>query len=63
MAKLKKSLEEWREQLSEAQFRVCRLGETERAGSGAYYHCDKPGIYTLRLNTTPAAAGQATGNR
>jgi len=45
MTKLEKSLNEWREQLSEAQFRVCRLGETEMPGSGAYYRCDKPGIY------------------
>jgi len=45
MTTAKKSLKQWQEQLSERQFRVCRLGETEAPGSGAYYHCDKPGIY------------------
>jgi len=40
-----KSLKEWQAELSEAQFRVCRLGATEAPSSGAYYHCDKRGTY------------------
>lgn len=45
MDKVEKPLEEWREELSESQFQVCRLKGTERAFTGEYYHCTTPGIY------------------
>ena len=43
--KITKSDEEWREQLSEDQFRICRQHGTERAFTGEYYDCKTPGIY------------------
>jgi peptide-methionine (R)-S-oxide reductase len=43
--KLEKPLEAWREELSETQFHVCRLGGTERAFSGEYHDSKTPGIY------------------
>tara|TARA_R110000868_G_scaffold8_9_gene116 strand:- start:6451 stop:6852 length:402 start_codon:yes stop_codon:yes gene_type:complete len=43
--KLDKPLESWREELSEEQFHVCRLGGTERAFSGEYHDSKVPGIY------------------
>lgn len=45
MDKVEKTLEEWREELSESQFQVCRLKGTERAFTGEYYHCTTPGTY------------------
>ena len=47
MEKIDKPLEAWRDELSDAQFHVCRLGGTERAFTGKYeknkangeYHC------------------------
>jgi len=45
MPPVEKSHAEWRAQLSEEQFRICRLGETEMPGSGAYWRCHVPGVY------------------
>ncbi|MBV2132725.1 peptide-methionine (R)-S-oxide reductase MsrB [Pseudomonas sp. MAP12] len=45
MQKVEKPLDEWREELSESQFQVCRLKGTERAFSGEYYRCKTPGVY------------------
>ncbi|KFX68006.1 methionine sulfoxide reductase B [Pseudomonas taeanensis MS-3] len=45
MDKLEKPLEVWREELSETQFNVCRLGATERAFTGEYHDSKVPGIY------------------
>jgi peptide-methionine (R)-S-oxide reductase len=45
MDKVEKPLEEWREELSESQFQVCRLKGTERAFTGEYYHCTTHGTY------------------
>lgn len=45
MDKVEKPLEEWREELSESQFQVCRLKATERPFTGEYYHCVTPGTY------------------
>jgi peptide-methionine (R)-S-oxide reductase len=43
--KLTKSDEEWREQLTPEQFRVCRMKGTERAFSGEYSDCKENGVY------------------
>ncbi|PCI27165.1 MAG: peptide-methionine (R)-S-oxide reductase [SAR324 cluster bacterium] len=43
--KIKKSEKEWREQLTNEQFEICRLKGTEPAFTGKYYHCKEEGIY------------------
>lgn len=45
MDKVEKSLDQWRETLSESQFQICRLKGTERAFTGEYYRCETPGLY------------------
>jgi peptide-methionine (R)-S-oxide reductase len=45
MQKVEKPLEEWREELSESQFQVCRLKGTERAFTGEYHASKTPGVY------------------
>ena len=45
MDKLEKPLQAWREQLSEAEFQVCRLKGTERPFSGEYHASTLPGRY------------------
>ena len=37
--------EQWREVLSEEQFRVCRKKGTERAFTGSYWETKAPGVY------------------
>ena len=43
--KIVKSEEEWKAQLTPAQFAVCRQQGTERAFTGEYYNCKEKGIY------------------
>ncbi len=43
--KVRKSDDEWREQLTLEQFHVCRQKGTERAFSGAYNEAKTPGTY------------------
>ncbi len=43
---VKKSDAEWREQLTEEQYRVCRQKGTERAFTGKYWDNKEKGIYT-----------------
>ena len=45
MNKVSKSENAWREQLSDAQFQVCRLKGTERPFTGEYYNNTTPGTY------------------
>lgn len=45
MEKLDKPLEAWREELSDAEYHVCRLGGTERAFTGQYHDTKTPGLY------------------
>ncbi len=45
MQKIEKSLEDWRAQLTDEQFHVCRMKGTERAFTGRYHDCHEPGIY------------------
>jgi peptide-methionine (R)-S-oxide reductase len=45
MAKIVKSEAEWRAQLTDEQFRVCRQHGTERAFTGAYWDTKEPGTY------------------
>ncbi len=48
MEKVKKSLQEWKEELTPLEFEVCRLKGTERAFSGEYYDFKGDGIYKCR---------------
>lgn len=43
--KVNKSDAEWRDALSEEQFRVCRRKGTEAPFSGDYWDCDAEGVY------------------
>ncbi|MGV7220242.1 MAG: peptide-methionine (R)-S-oxide reductase MsrB [Nitrospinales bacterium] len=43
--KIEKSETEWREQLTEKQFRVCREKGTERPFTGDLLHCEDQGFY------------------
>lgn len=45
MEKLEKPLDSWRDELTDEQFHVCRLGGTERAFTGEYHDTKTPGIY------------------
>lgn len=43
--KIRKSDEEWREQLTPEQYKVARQKGTERAFTGEYYDTKQPGVY------------------
>ena len=45
MSKIDKPLDSWREESTEEQFHICRLGGTERAFSGEYHATKTTGIY------------------
>jgi peptide-methionine (R)-S-oxide reductase len=45
MAKVSKSDEEWRRELSPEQYEVARLAGTERAFTGKYWDTKAPGVY------------------
>jgi len=45
MTKIKKTDDEWRQQLSEEQFRITREHGTERAFTGDYYNNKDAGVY------------------
>jgi peptide-methionine (R)-S-oxide reductase len=53
MAKVEKSEQEWKEQLGDFAYHVCREKGTERAFSGEYWDCKDQGVYLCR------ACGQA----
>jgi len=45
MTKIKKTDDEWRQQLSDEQFRITREHGTERAFTGEYYNNKDTGLY------------------
>lgn len=45
MKKISKSEEQWMQELTPAQYSVCRMKGTERSFSGEYYQCKEDGIY------------------
>ncbi|MFA6178175.1 MAG: peptide-methionine (R)-S-oxide reductase MsrB [Candidatus Methylopumilus sp.] len=53
MAKVIKSDEEWRQQLSPIQYQVTRHAATERPGTGEYANHSEHGIYTCVCCNTP----------
>jgi len=51
--KITKSENEWREILTEEQFKICRKQGTERAFSGKYWDCHERGNYHCACCNTP----------
>ena len=51
--KVKKSEEQWKEELSPEQYRILREKGTERAFTGQYWDKDEPGIYRCAACGTP----------
>ena len=45
MEKMTLTDQQWRERLSEDEFRVARQGGTERAFTGRYWDCKEAGVY------------------
>ncbi|MDG4555498.1 MAG: peptide-methionine (R)-S-oxide reductase MsrB [Candidatus Competibacter sp.] len=43
--KISKSDPEWRAQLTQEQYRICRQKGTEPAFAGEYHDCHEPGVY------------------
>jgi len=52
MEKIKKSEQEWRQELTPEQYHIMREAGTERAFTGKYYKTKNPGVYAC------AACGQ-----
>lgn len=48
MSRVEKDVADWREELSEQDFHICRLGGTERAFTGEYYATKTPGVYRCK---------------
>ena len=53
MEKIKKSDDEWKKELTDEQFYVCRKKGTERAFSGQYWDNHEPGIYVDVVSGEP----------
>ena len=58
MKKLIKSDQEWRKQLNDEQYRVCRQKGTEHPFSGQYYNNKVKGIYHCICCNTPIFSSQ-----
>jgi peptide-methionine (R)-S-oxide reductase len=48
MSEVKKTDQQWQQQLSPEEFQICRNKGTERAFSGEYYDTKTPGIYLCK---------------
>lgn len=53
MEKLVKTDAQWREQLSDSEYDICRDKGTERAFTGEYWDCKTPGVYHCRCCGEP----------
>ena len=51
--KVEKSEAQWKQELSEDQFAVCRLAGTERPFTGKYWNHKEEGVYTCACCGTP----------
>lgn len=59
MDKIVKSAEEWRKELGEQAFDVCRMHGTEPAFTGMYWDTKKEGTYRCRCCGTPLFESEA----
>lgn len=59
MEKIVKSAEEWRTQLNEQEFHVCRMHGTEPAFTGEYWDTKTEGVYHCRCCGTPLFESEA----
>ena len=59
MKKIVKSAEEWRKELSEQEFDVCRMHGTEPAFTGMYWDVKKEGTYHCRCCGEPLFESEA----
>ena len=53
MSEVEKSEQEWSQCLTPEEFKVCRNKGTERAFTGEYHDCKKPGVYVCKCCNTP----------
>lgn len=53
MAKIEKTEQQWRDELSDEEFVVCRKKGTERAFTGKYWNTKTPGTYVCVACETP----------
>ena len=53
MAKVTKTDDEWRDQLSSEDYEITRRAGTERAFTGVYWDTKTPGIYNCKCCDTP----------
>lgn len=58
MTTIKKTDQQWQEQLTEEEFNVCRQKGTERAFTGEYWDCKKEGTYHCRCCGEPLFSSQ-----
>jgi peptide-methionine (R)-S-oxide reductase len=56
MTKIEKTDQQWREQLTIADYHVCRKGGTERAFAGEYVDTKTPGQYLCKCCAEPLFA-------
>lgn len=59
MDKVVKTPEQWRQQLSEEEYRIAREKGTERAFTGKYYHNQEHGVYNCVCCGEPLFSSEA----
>ena len=57
--KISKSDPEWRAQLTQEQYRICRQKGTEPAFAGEYHDCHEPGVYRCACCGAPLFDAEA----
>lgn len=53
MAKIEKSDEQWKAELTDEEYVICRQKGTERAFTGVYWDCKEPGVYHCKCCNAP----------
>ena len=59
MAKINKDEEEWRKELGEARYSICRCGGTEAPFTGAYWNTKTKGTYHCAACNNPLFSSDA----